>query len=200
MEIGLFLSLLGFLWVAAATPGPNNMLLTTSGANFGFWRTIPLMIGIILGMQIMLLLVASGVGSLLLLYPSIHILLKFIGSLYLLWLAWKVATAAFEDLTTQTSVARKIPLWQGGLLQLVNPKAWLMTLGAVVSFSLSGSQYITSVGIISLALALINLVAGMLWILVGTLIRRFLSTPKAWQGFNLVMAGLTALSTIFIWI
>lgn len=200
MEIGLFLSLLGFLWVAAATPGPNNMLLTTSGANFGFWRTIPLMIGIILGMQIMLLLVASGVGSLLLLYPSIHILLKFIGSLYLLWLAWKVATAAFEDLTTQTSVARKIPLWQGGLLQLVNPKAWLMTLGAVVSFSLSGSQYITSVGIISLALALINLVAGMLWILVGMLIRRFLSTPKAWQGFNLVMAGLTALSTIFIWI
>lgn len=97
MEPSLFLSMLGFLWVAAITPGPNNLLLTTSGANFGFMRSLWLMVGIMLGMQSILLLVAFGVGSLILVYPSLHLILKILGSLYLLWLAWKVATAAYEN-------------------------------------------------------------------------------------------------------
>jgi len=98
MEISFFLSMLGFLWVAAITPGPNNMLLTTSGANFGFVRSLLLMIGIMLGMQSIMLLVAFGVGSLILVYPLLHTILKVLGSLYLLWLAWKVATSAYETL------------------------------------------------------------------------------------------------------
>ncbi len=84
MELSLFLSMVGFLWVAAITPGPNNMLLTSTGANFGFMRSIWLMLGIMLGMQSMLLLVAFGVGSLILIYPSLH-------------LAWKIATSAYEN-------------------------------------------------------------------------------------------------------
>lgn len=79
MELSLFLSMVGFLWVAAITPGPNNMLLTSTGANFGFMRSIWLMLGIMLGMQSMLLLVAFGVGSLILIYPSLHLALKFWG-------------------------------------------------------------------------------------------------------------------------
>ncbi len=138
MELSLFLSLLGFLWVAAVTPGPNNMLLTTSGANFGFMKTIPLMLGIMFGMQIMLLLVAFGVGNLIILYPALHMLLKIAGSAYLLWLAWKITTAAYESLEVKNQPEKTLPLWQGALLQLVNPKAWLMSLGAVASFSLVG--------------------------------------------------------------
>lgn len=84
MEQGLFLSMLAFLWVAAITPGPNNMLLTTSGANFGFMRSLWLMVGIMLGMQSILLLVAFGVGGMILLHPSLHLILKVLGSLYLL--------------------------------------------------------------------------------------------------------------------
>ena len=103
MEPSLFLSMLGFLWVAAITPGPNNLLLTTSGANFGFMRSLWLMVGIMLGMQSILLLVAFGVGSLILIYPSLHLILKILGSLYLLWLAWKVATAAYEKLETDVA-------------------------------------------------------------------------------------------------
>ncbi len=105
MEPSLFLSMLGFLWVAAITPGPNNLLLTTSGANFGFMRSLWLMIGIMLGMQSILLLVAFGVGSLILVYPSLHLILKILGSLYLLWLAWKVATAS-------SSAARMLSCWK----------------------------------------------------------------------------------------
>lgn len=137
-HVSLFLSMLGFLWVAAITPGPNNMLLTASAANFGFLRSLPLMLGIMIGMQSILLLVSLGLGSLILLYPPLHLALKVLGSAYLLWLSWKIASAAYERLDLDTAPSAPMPLYQGGLLQFLNPKAWLMSLGAVAGFSLAG--------------------------------------------------------------
>lgn len=199
MELSLFLSMLGFLWVAAVTPGPNNTLLTTAGANFGFLRSLPLMVGIMLGMQLMLLLVAFGVGGLILVYPSLHLFLKIVGSLYLLWLAWKIATAAYEKIELGEAPPRPMPFWQGGLLQLVNPKAWLMALGAVASFSLAGEAYRSSIVAISVGMALVNLVAGVLWLGFGTLIGRLLRSRRAWKIFNLTMGALTAACVLLIW-
>jgi threonine/homoserine/homoserine lactone efflux protein len=164
MELSLFLSMLGFLWVAAITPGPNNMLLTTSGANFGFMRSLLLMIGIMLGMQSILLLVAFGVGGLILIYPTLHTVLKVLGSLYLLWLAWKIGTSAYETLETDAPPPKPIRLYQGWLLQFLNPKAWLMGLGAVASFSLAGAAYNHSIAAISLGMFLVNLVSGIIWL------------------------------------
>lgn len=199
MELSLFVSLLGFLWVAAITPGPNNLLLTTSGANFGFMRSLWLMVGIMLGMQSILLLVAFGVGGLLLIYPALHTSLKVLGSLYLLWLAWKVATAAYERLEMDVAPPEPVRLYQGGLLQFLNPKAWLMTLGAVTSFSLAGAQYYHSILIISGALLLVNLVAGVIWLGFGTVIGRLLRSKKAWIIFNASMGLLTAACVLLIW-
>lgn len=199
MELSLFLSMLGFLWVAAVTPGPNNTLLTTAGANFGFLRSLPLIVGIMLGMQLMLLLVAFGVGGLILVYPSLHLFLKIVGSLYLLWLAWKIATAAYEKIELGEAPPRPIPFWQGGLLQLVNPKAWLMALGAVASFSLAGESYRSSIVAIGVGMALVNLVAGVLWLGFGTLIGRLLRSRRAWKIFNLSMGVLTAACVLLIW-
>lgn len=199
MELSLFVSLLGFLWVAAITPGPNNLLLTTSGANFGFMRSLWLMVGIMLGMQSILLLVAFGVGGLLLIYPALHITLKVLGSLYLLWLAWKVATAAYERLDMDAAPPEPVRLYQGGGLQFLNPKAWLMTLGAVTSFSLAGDQYYHSILIISGALLLVNLVAGVIWLGFGTVIGRLLRSKKAWIIFNVSMGLLTAACVLLIW-
>lgn len=197
-HIGLFFSMLGFLWVAAITPGPNNMLLTASGANFGLLRSLPLMAGIMLGMQGILLLVALGVGSLLLLYPSLHLGMKIAGSAYLLWLSWKIATAAYEKLETDAQ-PRRMPFYQGGLLQFLNPKAWLMSLGAVAGFSLAGEQYVASVVAISVAMAAVNAVAGAVWIGFGTLIGRLLRSRTAWKLFNLSMGLLTAACMLLIW-
>lgn len=199
MELSLFLSMLGFLWVAAVTPGPNNMLLTASGANFGFLRSLVLLIGIMLGMQIMLLLVAFGVGGLILLYPSLHLFMKIAGSLYLLWLAWKIGSAEYEQLETGDGPKTPMPFWQGGLLQLINPKAWLMALGAVASFSLPGDKYMTSVVAISIALALVNLVAGIIWLGFGAMIGRILRSRRAWTIFNVSMGLLTAACVLLIW-
>ncbi|MGV3346693.1 LysE family translocator [Enterobacteriaceae bacterium LUAb1] len=199
MELNLFLSMLGFLWVAAITPGPNNMLLTASGAHVGFLRSVPLMIGIILGMQAVLVIVAFGVGGLILFYPSLHLFLKIAGSIYLLWLAWKIATAPYEKLDAHNISVKTIPLWQGGLLQVINPKAWLMTLGAVTSFSMVGGAYRSSVIAISTGLFLVNLLAGIIWLLFGTLMGRLLHTTPAWRTFNVVMGALTAVCVLLIW-
>ncbi|CAI1128428.1 MULTISPECIES: LysE family translocator [Serratia] len=199
MDASLFLSMLGFLWVAAITPGPNNMLLTTSGANFGFMRSLLLMIGIMLGMQSILLLVAFGVGSLILVYPALHLVLKILGSLYLLWLAWKVATAAYEKLETDVAPPKPIRLYQGWLLQFLNPKAWLMALGAVASFSLAGAQYNASILAISLGIFVVNIIAGVIWLGFGTVIGRLLRSKKAWIIFNVSMGLLTAACVLLIW-
>ncbi len=199
MDTSLFLSMLGFLWVAAITPGPNNMLLTTSGANFGFMRSLLLMIGIMLGMQSILLLVAFGVGSLILVYPALHLVLKILGSLYLLWLAWKVATAAYEKLETDVAPPKPIRLYQGWLLQFLNPKAWLMALGAVASFSLAGAQYTSSILAISLGIFVVNIIAGVIWLGFGTMIGRLLRSKKAWIIFNVSMGLLTAACVLLIW-
>lgn len=199
MELSLFLSMLGFLWVAAITPGPNNMLLTASGANFGFLRSLWLLIGIMIGMQVMLLIVASGVGGLILLYPALHLFLKIAGSAYLLWLAWKIATAKYEKLEMGDVPMRPMPLWQGGLLQLINPKAWLMALGAVASFSLSGDAWRGSVMAISFAMGLVNAVSGVIWLGFGTLIGRILASRRAWVIFNVSMGLLTAACVLLIW-
>ncbi|ATM76493.1 MULTISPECIES: LysE family translocator [Serratia] len=199
MELSLFLSMLGFLWVAAITPGPNNMLLTTSGANFGFMRSLWLMIGIMLGMQSILVMVAFGVGGLILIYPSLHLILKILGSLYLLWLAWKVATAAYEKLETDAPPPKPVRLYQGWLLQFLNPKAWLMALGAVASFSLAGDKYNHSILAIAFGIFAVNIVAGIIWLGFGTVIGRLLRSKKAWIIFNVSMGLLTAACVLLIW-
>lgn len=199
MDFTLFISMLGFLWVAAITPGPNNTLLTAAGANFGFYRTLPLMIGIMIGMQCILILVAAGIGSLLLLYPALHFTLKIAGSAYLLWLSWKIATARYAHLDTSQAPSGPLPFWQGGLLQLINPKAWLMSLGAVTSFSLAGAAYLHSVAMISAGIALVNIVSGVIWILFGSFIGLFLRSRRAWTIFNIVMGLLTAGCVLLIW-
>ncbi|AJZ91472.1 alcohol dehydrogenase [Klebsiella michiganensis] len=199
MDLTLFLSMLGFLWVAAITPGPNNTLLTASGANYGFFRSLPLMIGIMLGMQCILVLVAFGVGSLILLYPALHLILKIAGSVYLLWLAWKIGTAKYERLETDAAPPSPVPFWQGGLLQVINPKAWLMALGAVASFSLAGAAYLHSVAMISVGIALVNIVAGVIWIAFGSLIGLLLRSRRSWAIFNVSMGVLTAACVLLIW-
>lgn len=200
MDITLFISMLGFLWVAAITPGPNNTLLTAAGANFGLLRSLPLMLGIMLGMQSILVLVAFGVGSLLLLYPALHLTLKIVGSIYLLWLAWKIATAKYERLETTPGIQKPLAFWQGGLLQVINPKAWIMALGAVASFSVAGAAYLHSVAMISVGIALVNIVAGVIWILFGSFIGLFLRSRRAWILFNIFMGLLTAACVVLIWL
>lgn len=200
MTISLIFSLTIFLFIAAITPGPNNLLLTSSGANVGFKGSLKLMAGIMLGMQCVLLSSAFGVAALLIIYPALHIGLKIVGSAYLLWLAWKTATSSYQRLDIPAKTPQAVSWFQGGLLQFLNPKAWMMGLGAVGSFSLSGDAYFSSVIAISLVMVIVNFVAGIVWILGGTLISLFLQSRRSWFVFNISMGLLTALCVPLIWI
>lgn len=200
MTISLILSLTIFLFIAAITPGPNNLLLTSSGANVGFKGSLKLMAGIMLGMQCVLLSSAFGVAALLIIYPALHIGLKIVGSAYLLWLAWKTATSSYQRLDIPAKTPQAVSWFQGGLLQFLNPKAWMMGLGAVGSFSLSGDAYFSSIIAISIVMVIVNFVAGIVWILGGTLISLFLQSRRSWFIFNISMGLLTALCVPLIWI
>ena len=200
MTISLIFSLTVFRFIAAITPGPNNLLLTSSGANVGFKGSLRLMAGIMLGMQCVLLSSAFGVAALLIIYPALHIGLKIVGSAYLLWLAWKTATSSYQRLDIPAKTSQAVSGFQGGLLQFLNPKAWMMGLGAVGSFSLSGDAYFGSVIAISVIMVIVNFVAGIVWILGGTLISLFLQSRRSWFIFNISMGLLTALCVPLIWI
>lgn len=200
MTISLISSLTIFLFIAAITPGPNNLLLTSSGANVGFKGSLKLMSGIMLGMQCVLLSSAFGVATLLIIYPALHVGLKIVGSAYLLWLAWKTAASSYQRLDIPAKTSQVVSWFQGGLLQFLNPKAWMMGLGAVGSFSLSGDAYFSSVITLSIVMVIVNFVAGIVWILGGTLISLFLQSRRAWFIFNISMGLLTALCVPLIWI
>ena len=186
-----FMSALTFAVSMAATPGPNNAMVSASGANFGFARTVPHMLGITVGFPVMLAVVALGAGQAILAAPGAHAALKWAGVLYLLWLAWKIATAAPK--ADAVAVARPLTFLQAGLFQWVNPKAWVIALGAVAA-------YTTAEAVLGQALMLaaifgvvtLPVVAG--WTLAGVGAGRLLHTPRGLRAFNLVMAGLLVLS------
>ncbi|REF26795.1 threonine/homoserine/homoserine lactone efflux protein [Xenorhabdus cabanillasii] len=199
MTASLIFSLSTFMFISAITPGPNNMLLTSSGANFGFRHSLILLLGIVFGMQTVLLLSAFGIAALLLVYPAIHTGLKVLGSLYLLWLAWKTVTAQYKRLEATQSLGTPIKGYQGWLLQFLNPKAWVMGLGAISSYSLAGDLYLHSILVISVVMLLCNTVTGMIWLILGTMIGRLLKSRTAWFTFNIVMGLLTAACVPLIW-
>lgn len=200
MTSALIFSLFTFLFIAAITPGPNNLLLTSASANYGLSRSFSLLLGIMLGMQSILYLSAFGVAALLLIYPALHNLMKILGSLYLVWLAWKTISAHYELVKTDSNRSQSVTWYQGGLLQFLNPKAWLMGLGAVGSYSLPGELFAQSIIIMSITMALVNFVTGVIWMVAGTLIGRFLRSRQAWFIFNLIMGLLTLICVPLIWL
>lgn len=199
MSHGLIFALFTFLFIVAITPGPNNLLFTSSGAQYGLRRSIPLMFGIIFGIQSILFISAGGLAVLLLVSPVLQIIMKLVGSFYLLWLAWKLATSHHVQLNTESQVAKSIKWYQGSLLQFLNPKAWMMGLGAVSSYSVA-DNYVNSILIISFVMLIVNLIGGFVWVGFGSLIGTLLRGRNAWFIFNITMSIFTLACIPFIWL
>ena len=199
MELSLLFGIAAFAFVTSVTPGPNNMMLLASGAQFGFARTLPHMFGIVIGVAVLLFCVLLGLGTLFSLYPALYSVLNVAGSLYLLWLAWKIAsgpvTALSDNDDTDTHPLR---WWQASLFQFVNPKAWMMALGSVSTFSQPGDEYLLSGAVIMVAFAAIGFPSISLWAGAGAKLRDWLNNPKRRRGFNLVMGAATAATLLLI--
>ena len=123
-----------FALVSSITPGPNNLMLMASGANYGFRLTIPHMLGVSIGFMLMALLVGMGLAQLFQVFPVSYTVLKVVSVLYLLFLAWKIATAATPGSNTSAS-GQPFTFVQAALFQWVNPKAWTMALTAITIYA-----------------------------------------------------------------
>ena len=187
-----------FAFSMSATPGPNNVMLTASGANYGFRRTVPHMLGISSGFLSLIALVAAGLGALFLQYPTLQTALKIAGSAYLLYLGWKIACTAPRRVDADSTDGRPLTYWQAATFQYANPKAWVMAISAVSAFTLTGSDYLLSAIAVSLVCAAVNLPSISLWAGFGVALGRLLRTPRAWRVFNVAMGALTAGCVVLI--
>ncbi|WP_207481459.1 LysE family translocator [Arenibaculum pallidiluteum] len=190
----LFAALLVFAAVTSFTPGPNNVMLTASGATFGFRRTLPHVLGVALGFPAMVVVVGLGLGTALIAHPMLHAGMKVIGAVYLCYLAWLVARSGHGD--RDRAGGRPIGFWRAAAFQWVNPKAWIMAVGAVATFTSPEGSLAAQVLAIGAAFVLVGLPSSASWAAFGTLIGRWLDTDRRLRRFNLVMAALLVLSIV----
>lgn len=190
MSLAILAALLGFAFATTVTPGPNNLMLMASGANFGFRRTVPHMLGITGGVTVMTLLVGLGLMAVFEALPMLAVVLKVVSVLYLLWLAFRIATAGAPR--DAQAGAGPMSLLQAAAFQCVNPKAWAMCLSAITLYAPDRSP--GSVALVAAAFAAVSLPSISVWAWLGTVIRQWLSDPRRLRVFNVAMAALLVVS------
>jgi threonine/homoserine/homoserine lactone efflux protein len=187
MTYELLAGLAVFSLVSSITPGPNNLMLMASGANFGFRRTIPHMLGVALGFTLMVLLVGVGLIQVFDAFPQSYTILKVVSVAYLVYLAWKIASAATlsED---EKGTGSPMTFIQAALFQWVNPKAWTMALTAVSVYS--PSQSVVAMAFVAGVFGAVNFPCISLWTSLGQQLRKILTNPLRLRAFNVLMAVL----------
>lgn len=189
----LLLPLAGFCLVSSITPGPNNMMLLSSGATFGLRRTVPHIAGVSGGCALMVLVLGWTLAGAIGRFPGLFTALHVVAAFYLLWLAWRIATSTGPH--GANARARPLGVLDAAGFQWVNPKAWAMVLGAVTSFA-QPDHLLVDVPLVALVLIAIGLPCIALWAGSGQLLSRALADPRALRIFNVGMAGLLVASIV----
>lgn len=192
MEI--LLSVLLFALVSTATPGPNNIMVMTSGMNFGVWRTVPHYLGICIGFPAMVLAISMGLGTVFEAVPVMHQVIKVLGISYLMYLAWRIATTETE--LKEDGSSRPLSFWQAAAFQWVNPKAWVMAVGALATFTTVSGRVVEQALWIAAAFMVVAIPSVGGWMLGGAGLRRLLEKPAYRRWFNWTMGLLLVLSVI----
>jgi threonine/homoserine/homoserine lactone efflux protein len=191
MTFDTLLALILFAFASSITPGPNNVMLLASGANFGLRRTLPHMLGISLGHAVMVGLVGLGLLGLFTALPWLRTGLTIVSVAYLLWLAWKIANAAPPKPGDPTG--RPFSFLQAAAFQWVNPKAWYMAIYAQTSFGPDDGTWTAAI-LVALVFAAVNLPSVTVWAWGGTQLGRWLRGPGRLRAFNITMAFLLVAS------
>ena len=185
-----------FAVVAAVTPGPSNVLVMAAGAHVGLWRGLHCLAGVVVGMALLMGVAVLGLGSLVEAYPWWTAGLKWCGSAFLLWMAWRIATA--PPMRTGSD-PDPVGFWRALAFQWINPKSWIVSASAAGTFAAGGSA---SAGERALTLAAIFPLAAApscgLWLAFGAAVRRWLANERASRAFNVTMGVLLALSVVLI--
>jgi threonine/homoserine/homoserine lactone efflux protein len=190
--LDLVLNCLPFAVSASVTPGPNNVMVTASGANFGFRRTLPHLFGIAVGFTVMVLSIGFGLGALFDRYPLAHTVMQWVGAAYLLFLAWRIARA--RAMGDGAASGRPFTAWQAALFQWVNPKGWIIAVGAVSTYTTVGGDMTIEIPLIAAVFGTVCFLAVALWAGFGVALRTWLRSPRALAAFNMTMAALLVAS------
>ena len=193
MTIDTILALTGFAIATTFTPGPNNVMLMASGANFGLRRTLPHMAGIAIGVASLVFLSGLGLGKVIATAPAIKTAMSAAAVAFLLYLAWKIATAAPTTKAGQRT-ARPLTFLQAAGFQWINPKAWAMAVSVATVYIPHPDAATTAVA--ALIFFLVAIPSTSLWTAAGERLARWLSTPGRLRLVNLVMAGLLVLTLV----
>lgn len=180
---------------ASATPGPNNLLLMSSGVNFGVRKSVPLLFGICIGFAIMLLLVGLGFGQLFQRFPELHLIIKCIGTVYLLYLAFLIARSGEMSGATDDQ-AKPLTFVKGALFQWVNAKAWVVAAGAIAAFTSVGEGFYTQNMIIATTFFFVSFPSVGVWLLFGSMLKKVLTSSTRRKVFNYSMSLLLVLSVL----
>lgn len=195
MPFDSILALFGILLAATWTPGPNNLMLASSGATFGFRRTIPHIAGVAIGFGFMLFTVALGLGEVFERIPVLQIILRWAGAALLLWIAWRIAnTKAPGEAGART---KPFSFLQASAFQWVNPKAWAMCIGVVGQF-MHGDNPV----LVATIMAFVSIAAGSTsatsWTSFGAYLQKWLKSPARLKAFNFTMAGIIVVGVIAV--
>jgi threonine/homoserine/homoserine lactone efflux protein len=189
------LPLMSYCLVMSATPGPNNVMLATTGANFGGRGALPVILGIQAGLFIQTMLMCVGLGSVFTAYPLAQQVLRIGGSLYLVFLAWKLSGASVDGAQAPTAVS----FAQAAAFQALNPKSWLKAITVASVFMPAGRNPAGSALLVAVIGVLVGMPCNVMWALFGVSIRRLLKDPRKQRAFNLTMGAiLLVLAMMFL--
>src|SRR5690554_4046159 len=185
MQAEQLLPLAGFVIAMVGTPGPNNLMLIAAGANFGFRRSLPHILGISIGCQLLLMCIALGLGQLFRLYPPLVVVLRVLGALFLLTIAYRLLTSRAEG-TCQARAIRPFTFLEAALFQWANPKAWMMFLTAFATFA-DPLEPVVSTAIIGLVFLLLGTPLICAWNIGGVWLKDWLRQDERLFHFNQLM-------------
>lgn len=182
-----------YSFVMSITPGPNNVMLTASGATFGFRRTVPHMLGICVGFGVQLLAVCAGLGAVFTRWPELQALLRWLGAAYLLYLGWRMLGGGESRAAQRT---RPVKFVEAAIFQFLNPKAWVMTVTAASLFLPRQMSLLAACLYMVAVMGIINLPCIAVWALFGSSLRVLLARPASRIAFNAAMAIALAMTGI----
>ena len=186
MDDAIIPALLSFVFAATITPGPNNIMVMASGANYGFRRSIPHLIGISAGVLPIILLAGVGLMAIFDIVPQLETALRIASAAYLLWLSWKIANASPPGVGD--AVGKPLSFFQAAAFQWVNPKVWATGLSATSLFA--PERVLVSVVVVASAFAIIGFAANIVWAWMGTVLQQWLMPGRRLRLFNIAMAVL----------
>jgi len=188
MSHSLLIALIAFGAVMAFTPGPNNIMVLSSGLTYGFRRTLPHIAGIAIGVSFMVAATGLGLGAIFIAWPILQTVLKYAGIAYLIYLA---AVIAMSGAVTPGEDNRRGPMtfWGAALFQWVNVKGWVMAIGIITAYSAVAS-FPWNIAMQAALMFVMGALSSVVWALFGSSLRPVLTSPRAVRAFNIVMAML----------